>query len=46
MKASKIKEEKIKYQKLLKLIQKAEKEALKFVQQNKQFDPELRIKYS
>ena len=46
MKTQKIKEEKIKYQELLKIIQKAEKEALKFVRQNKQLDPELQVKYS
>ncbi len=40
------KNEKKEYEKLVKLVQKAQKEAMKFVQKNKQLDPQLRVKYS
>lgn len=40
------KKEKMKYKRIVKLVQKAGKEAAKFVQQNKQLDPQLRVKYS
>lgn len=46
MNSLKSKEEKIKYERIVKLVQKAGKEAAKFVQQNKQLDPQLRLKYS
>lgn len=39
-------EEKMKYERIVKLVQKAGKEAAKFVQQNKQLDPQLRLKYT
>jgi len=46
MKSSKKKkEEKMKYERIVKLVQKARKEASKFIQQNKQLDPQLRVKY-
>lgn len=45
MNSPKSKEEKMKYERIVKLVQKAGKEAAKFVQQNKQLDPQLRLKY-
>lgn len=38
-------EEKIKYEKIVKLVEKARKEAMRFIQQNKQLDPQLTPKY-
>lgn len=42
----KSKQEKIQeYNRLIKLVDKAEKRAIEFVRKNLQYDPELRIKY-
>lgn len=46
MESIKTKEEKIKHEKIVKLVEKARKEAMKFIKQNRQLDPQLQLKYS
>lgn len=40
-----MKEEKKKYEEIVKLVQKAQKEAAKFVEKNMKLDPQLKAKY-
>ncbi len=46
MKSIKHKDTKEQYEKIVKLVERAEKAAQKFIKANKHLDPQLRVKYS
>ena len=45
MKLSKKGQKEIKYERIMRVVDKAEKEALKFIRKNMRLDPQLQIKY-